>query len=233
MAVTETPPAAAGPGLAAGVFEPEETDKRYCEHDPCGREITGRHQSARYCSDEHKELAYRARKSSTRAPSSSPSTRPRGKPASVPVGTVIWGMLGYGIQLRLGEPVGPPVGRVMQFQAGDAGPRLERIGVKIGKALPFTASLSKGGQLAGDIAALLGPPLITAMIASGTIPRAVAEPLFIGIMRPLIADAMRQSAEAVETMSAMTEAEAEVIDTTRQFLAAIFGDEPEEGQHPG
>lgn len=219
--------------LTKGVFtddDPAGPAEKRCKY--CDRVIVGRHPSADYCSDDHKERAYRERKNGGRpsSPSSAPANRKKSAAGELPVGASVWAALGYGAQMFVAEPVGPPVGRVMQFQAADAGPRVERIGARLAKALPFISTVKKQGQFAGDVAALLAPPLLTALIATGNVPRAIAEPVFVTIMRPLIADALEKAQEQAETITAMAEAEDEVTGATRELVAAIFGwAAPEEG----
>lgn len=208
-----------------GVFEDEEDDRPTCFH--CGRhfDVTRKGRPPKYCPDH--------RTPSSRKPASSTNTVAKVKAEPSFGYGVAWAALGYGVQLRVPEPIGPPVGRVMQFQGPDAGPRLERLLGKLVDKMPFIKALGKETEMGRDIAALLGPPLLTAAFASGQLPAGVFEPLFAVIMRPIIAQAMEATKAQATTITEMSQADQEMLAAAGDLMRQLFTptEEVPDGQH--
>lgn len=204
-------------------------DELLCEH--CGTDLTysGRGPKPRFC-PEHKDKRAREPKPAA-APPSSPASASAGSKKKKNPGEmygVAWAGAGLAIATKMPDPLGPPVGRVMQLQAGDAGPRLHRLlGPTFGK-IPFIKRITANSGDLGDLGALLLPPLLTAALALEVVPPMMFAPLLAQLLRPMAADLLKASREQAAAIGEMGEAEAEVTAAVQELMASIFGT-PEEG----
>lgn len=201
--------------LTEGVFDDPPDNRPVCTHCDKPFDWSGRGRPPKYCLDHRTPT-------SRKPPARKAPAKSKAKDSSIAYG-MAWAGIGYGIQLRVPDPVGPPVGRVMQFQAADAGPRLEKLLGKLVEKVPFLKSLGKETELGRELTALFGPPLITAAIASGRIPAAAAEPIFASIMRPIIAGALEAAQSQATSISELSEADQEVMAAVGEFMRAVFG----------
>lgn len=194
-----------------------------CEH--CGRELaySGRGPRPRFCAD-HKDKRNREPRPTPAAPSPKPSSRKKKTDSAAQYG-MAWAGIGYVIANKAPEPAGPPVGRLMQLQAGDAGPRLERLLGPYVDRIGFLKKLTSKGEDLGDLAALILPPLLTAAISLELVPGPVIGPILGQMLRPMAAELLSQSREQAETLAAMGEAGDEVNAAIDELLGSIFGNQ--------
>lgn len=216
--------AAPDPGELVGFPELEDElegpDELRCEH--CGTELVyaGRGPKPRFC-QEHKDRRNRTDKPAAASSSSSPARKGKKDPSAAY--GIAWAGAGYLIANRLPEPVGPPVGRVMQLQAGDAGPRLHRILSPYVDRIGFLKKLGENSKDLTDAAALFLPPLLVAAVSLELVPEAVVGPLLAQVLRPMAAELVRAQREQAEHLSNLAGAEDEVNEALSELFAGIFG----------
>lgn len=117
-----------------------------------------------------------------------------------------WARIGQLVELSGPEPAAPPVGRVMQFQAVDAGERLHRLLTRV--PVYRRAMLVAGGSITEEIAALVGPPLLAGVMASGEQAQAALWPLFASMIQTsalAMAKAQREQLAALDSVSEYSE----------------------------
>lgn len=206
--------------LVTDLDEPAAADL-VCEH--CSAELvySGRGPRPRFCAA-HKDKRNRET-TPTGTPVSSPA-RSRSKKKDTTAGySMAWAGAGYLIAQKMPEPAGPPVGRLMQLQAPDAGPRLARVlGPYIDK-IGFLKKLTSRGEDLGDVVALLLPPLLVGAISLELVPSPIVGPILAQLLRPMAAELLKASREQAEDLAAMGEAGEEVNAALEELLGSIFG----------
>lgn len=187
----------------------------------CGIELhyAGRGRKPRYCADH---------KPSNKTASKSPTKRGR-KPVKSreglqTFGSLVWGMAGYNVSITAGTPGQVAVGNVMQLQAADAGKRLARLLGPTLDRMGWLDRISSGGP-AGDIAALVLPPMLAGVIASNEAIREPLMPLLSMMLRPIAESLVEQQQAQAEAMSKFTEADENINNAVQSIFSQIFGED--------
>lgn len=190
----------------------------------CGLSLhySGRGRHPRFC-DEHKP-----RKSATGG------RKTKGRKGSnaglESAGTLLWGGLGYGLQLTARVPQQEAAGRVMQIQAPDAGVRLARILDPYVTKWRWLQALSGNAGPMSDMAALLLPPLVLGGLAGSPGAVEAARPILSALLAPVAAGIIEAQEKQQVMMDKMTgsgdkgaEAQAAVGDILDMVFANLGG----------
>lgn len=139
---------------------------------------------------------------------------------------LVWAQLGTAIEAFAPTDAAAPVGRVMQFQAIDAGVRLDRI---LSTIPAYKMLLAKaGGKKSEDIAALLAGPLLAGVMAVDDRAREALWPVFSQIVAASAVSVAKAQREQVEAMQQVEGYEAEVADLLNHLQATLFARPAEE-----
>ena len=155
-------------------------------------------------------------KGSTNAnPARKPSTR-KGS-GFKPILGLVWGTLGQVLENYGPEPSGPPVGRVMSFQAPYAAGVLDKA---LTEHVPAYRALDKAtGGLLDELGPLIVPPLLVGIRAANESARTTLLPLLAGQLEILAAAVVAEDQRVKETFANM----AEVGDDARNMAEAVMG----------
>ena len=149
--------------------------------------------------------------------------RPRrtSKPTLAPaVLGMAYGQIGSIIEVAAPEPAGPPIGRVMQFQAPLAGQQLDALLAN----LPIYKRVTRAGssQLVEQIASLIAAPLLAGVMASNEAAARTLYPIFASAIRSAAVEIVKAQKQQVEAMAEIDEYSAEADELTRQFLDVML-----------
>jgi hypothetical protein len=143
------------------------------------------------------------------------------------IGASIWGLGGMGIGLRVAEPVGPPVGRMMQIQAPSAGKHIANI-IERTPLMQWLAPITENKGLMTDIAALLLPPLMIGGMAARPELSGLLAPFFQALMVPLAKDIIQAQRDSVSALGGLEDIDEETNSMVADIMAQLFGPaEPE------
>lgn len=179
----------------------------------------GRGRHPRYC-DDHKPGRSTSMSSGT-------GTRKRGKGKAsdgvATVCTIAYGLTGY--QLTQSEQPGPSAaGKMMQLQAPDAGKRIAKNLTPLLSRFGWLNTLSEHSGLAGDLGAILLPPLMVGAMAARPELQQAAQPILAAILLPLAKSMLEAQREQVNAMEQLGQVDAEVQDMLGHIMSSIFGE---------
>jgi hypothetical protein len=166
-------------------------------------------------------------------PSSAGKTRRTGvtrkAPPSVMPGLLgmAWAAIGYRVEQQMPEPVGPPVGRVMQFQYIDAGNTLHRILLGLAVYRKIVAVAGSGGGMSDEVAALIGGPILAAVMATNEAAKMMLWPVFAEQIKASAVTIARAQAEQLEAMVTVSEYQEQVDDMLAGMQDGLFAPRPE------
>lgn len=150
----------------------------------------------------------------------------------------VYGSMGRVLESVAPEPPdgpGPAPGRVMQFQAADAGVRIHRLLQKVGPYKSLSA-MTGGSQVSDDLMKVLGPPLLTVAMAMSEQARLLLYP-FLGSMLQdaavTIAVAEKEQADALESVSEHSERVDALMGELAEILFAPRPKPPQEEEPRG
>lgn len=143
------------------------------------------------------------------------------------VWSFVYGTIGQAIEIQGPEPAAPPAGRVMQFQAIDAGERIHRVLGKVPVYRQATAIV--GGGILEDLAELVAAPMLVAVMASNETARETLWPILAqSLQKSAVAIAKAQKEQAA-SMRAVGEYQEEAEQLVGQMFSALFA--PRDGGH--
>lgn len=173
---------------------------------------------------------HKAKPSQSPAPRGSRSAGKRGAGSSPMPGllAMAYGVAGMRIEASGPPDFGPPVGRVMQFQAFDAGQALHRILLALipgyEKATKFTGG---GGGISADIVAIVGAPLLAGLMATNDTAKHLLWPIFAEQIKASAVTIAKAQREQIDTMNTVGEYQAEVDDMMAHLEATLFEPRPD------
>ena len=162
---------------------------------------------------------------SSRARTSTPARRGSSKPSGLrPLIALAWGGIGQVVEAYAPEPSGPPVGRVMQFQAPYAAGVLDKVLME--RVPAYKAIDAMTGGILDELGPVLLPPLIVAVMAS--------RPESQGALYPMLAGQLEQIAIAVtaerqrvrDALSQAAELDAESAQLVNELTSMLFAPRP-------
>lgn len=179
----------------------------------------------------------RQARTSSAMPSEATRTPRAERPTSASVrtlrGAVSLGWLGLGVACEhWGRPehVARPVGRVLQFEAAVAGPRIESALRKTPAWKPIMAILNQVSPWA-DLAPLIGPPVLVGLMSWQPRLRPVLANVLVSLLVPVLSEAEKTASEQMEAVAALGNFTEENISRAQDLVAAILS-EDEEDSHP-
>lgn len=169
----------------------------------------------------------RTRTPSPRAASSAPSRRKAKASGLMPILSLAWSGLGQVVEAYSPEPAGPPVGRVLQFQAPYAATVLDKV---LTDHVPaYKAIDAMTGGILDELGPLILPPLLVAVMASRPQTAAGLYPLLAGQLEQL-AIAMtaerRRVRDALQQTATLDEESAKLVEELSMVLFAPRPEEP-------
>lgn len=141
------------------------------------------------------------------------------------IGASIWGLGGMGIGLRMAEPIGPPVGRMMQIQAPAAGQHIANI-IERTPLMKWLQPITENKGLMTDIAALLLPPMMIGGMAAKPELQGLLGPFFQALMVPLAKEIIEAQRDSASALGGLSEVDEETNQMVATIMAQLFG-EPE------
>lgn len=157
--------------------------------------------------------------------------RPAKKASPAPgVLALLWAQAGSAVEMFAPEPAGPPAGRVMQFQAIDAGVRLDRLLQQV-PAYKRAMNLT-GGRLTEDIVALVAAPVLAGVMASDMRARMALWPVFSSMLASSAVTIAKAQREQIEAMQQVEGYEQEVADLLDNLRHTLFGPDPDDTEEP-
>lgn len=213
----ELPPLVAAPALGKC------TRKPWCVKGAGHKGFCGKAPAGERNADDKPARAKPAR----RASSSAKSSKPRSS-ALQPFLGMAWNGLGQLLEAYAPEPAGPPIGRIMQFQSSYAANVLdETLTQHVG---PYKAMNKAAGGMLDDLGPLIMPPLLVAIMATGSDGMRMA--LMPVLAKNLESLALANRAEQLKLQEAMAEAgtqfDQETMDMLNGFVSMLFDTRPHE-----
>lgn len=158
-------------------------------------------------------------------------SRRTSKPTMAPaVLGMAYGQIGAMIEATAPEPTGPPIGRVMQFQAPLAGQQLDALLAN----LPIYKRVTTMGSNAvvEQLASLLIAPLLAGLMAANERAAMTLYPIFASAIKASAVEIVKAQKAQVAALEQIDEYTEEADELTRQFMEAMFArrDEPAHDQ---
>ena len=167
-----------------------------------------------------------------RKPGAAPPRRSRSRPNMLPaVWSFVYGQAGAVVEHTAPEPAGPPVGRVMQFQAPLAGARLHGLLSKL--PIYQQATALAGGGMLEDIMELIAAPLVVGVMATSEQARDYLWPILATSLQSSAVQIAKMQKEQADAMESVNEFSADAAAIMEQMAASLFAPryrpEPDEG----
>lgn len=119
------------------------------------------------------------------------------------------------------------VGRVMQFEAAIAGPRIQRGLKRTNLWKPLMLVMSRVGPWA-ELAPLLGPPILVGLMAMSERLEKRLGPVLLALMVPLMTETAEMAKEQSELLAMTEQFNAESVSQAADMIANFFGDDSDE-----
>lgn len=137
-----------------------------------------------------------------------------------------WAAIGMQVEHHAPDPIGPPVGRVMQFQYIDAGQILHRVLLGLPVYRKLNAVAGAGGGISDELAALIGGPLLAAVMATNESAKLALWPVFAELIKTSAVSIAKAQHEQLEAMTRVNEYQAEVDAMLDGMQAGLFAPGP-------
>lgn len=132
----------------------------------------------------------------------------------------LYATVGQAIESQAPEPAGPPVGRVMQFQASLAGARIHNLANKV--PIYRQATALAGGGLLDDIIELVAAPVLVGVMATSETARETLWPMLAASLQASAVEIAKMQKQQVEAMEAVGEYAAEAETIMAQMAEQLF-----------
>lgn len=153
-------------------------------------------------------------------------------PVMAGVLSMAWAAIGMRVEQSMPEPVGPPVGRVMQFQAIDAGAILHRLLSSVPAYRKLAAVAGAGGGASDEIVALLGAPLLAAVMATNDAAKLMLWPVFADVIKASAVSIAKAQKEQLDAMVTVNEYQEQVDEMMAGMQDGLFAPGPNAEEHP-
>ena len=165
---------------------------------------------------------------SSPSPARSHRAKPRGGSMQPMLGAA-WSGIGFAVENLAPEPVGPPVGRCLQFQAPYAASQLH----PLLRQLPVYRRMdeSVGGSLQA-LAALVAPPILVGLIASNPVVMfPMVAPVLHSLLYPIALEAAKAKREQVKALEEIGEYADDANEMMQQLLDQMFARKEDAGDN--
>ena len=165
-------------------------------------------------------------KTSSGRPASSPARRGKAKASGLmPILSLAWSGIGQAVEAYSPEPAGPPVGRVLQFQAPYAATVLDKV---LTDHVPaYKAIDAMTGGILDELGPLILPPLLVAVMASRPQTAAGLYPLLAGQLEQLAIAMTAERRRVRDALSATAELDEESAQLVNELAQVLFAPRPE------
>ena len=175
----------------------------------------------------------RSRSTSRPAGSSSPARSSGGKRKAsglMPLLSMAWSVIGQAVEAYSPEPAGPPVGRVLQFQAPYAGQVLDKV---LSEKVPAYKALdAMTGGILDELGPILLPPVLVAVMASKPSAATALYPMLAGQLEQLAIAITAERRRVRDALAATATLDAESAQLVDELSAVLFAPRPEPKPEP-
>jgi len=137
----------------------------------------------------------------------------------------MWFVAGKVVESYAPEPVGEPVGKVLQLEAGIAGPRLHKVLKKTPLYPYIMIAESQVGWIA-DVGMLVAAPLAVGFAAMNPGAARAMKPLMVGLLVPVLAEIAKNSGQQAALLESLETYDRETIELASRIIDDIVGPEP-------
>ena len=174
----------------------------------------------------------RTRSSSSSSGSSSPARSSGKRKASglMPLLSMAWSVVGQAVEAYSPEPAGPPVGRVLQFQAPYAGQVLDKV---LSERVPAYKALdAMTGGVLDELGPIILPPLLVAVMASKPAAAPALYPMLAGQLEQLAMAITSERRRVRDALAATAQLDEESAALVQELAAVLFAPRPQ-AKEPG